>query len=176
MLQGDALPDNRAYLYGCLTVTAFKSDKNLKGIKTLQNGIKINCNPGAVTMNEMGSFGWLNVWYIPNGIANIFSMHELEKHYRITYNSWEGFYQVHTPRGRVKFHKDEQGLPYIDLNGSAQEAATMLVQLGIGQHAAMTQTLTKDEHMMLVETIRGNTRGSQRTRSSGRNKPDAHRQ
>jgi len=47
------------------------------------------------------------VWYIPNGIANIFSMHELEKHYRITYDSWEGFYNVHTPRGTVKFHKDE---------------------------------------------------------------------
>ena len=68
----------------------------------------------------MGSFGQLNVWYIPNRIANRFSMHELEKHYRITYESWEGFYQVHTPRGAVKFNKDEQGLPYTDLDGSAQ--------------------------------------------------------
>ena len=120
MLQGDALPNNRAYLDGCSTVTAFKSDKNLKGIKTVRNGIKINCNAGAVTTNEMGSFGQLNVWYIPNRIANRFSMHELEKHYRITYESWEGFYQVHTPRGTVKFNKDEQGLPYTDLDGSAQ--------------------------------------------------------
>ena len=65
-------------------------------------------------------------------------MHELKKHYRITYNSWEGFYEVHTPRGMVKFHKDEQGLLYIDLDGSSQEAATMLVQLG--QHISMGQT------------------------------------
>ena len=147
MLQEDALLNNRAYLDGCSTVTAFKSDKYLKGIKMVQNGIKINCNTGAVTANKIGSFGRLNVWYIPNKIANIFLMHELEKHCRITYDSWEGFYQVHMPRGTVKFHKDEQGLPYIDLNGSAQEAGTMLVQLGIGQHAAMTQTATKDEHM-----------------------------
>ena len=35
MLQGDALPNNRAYLDVCLTVTAFKSDKHLKGIKTV---------------------------------------------------------------------------------------------------------------------------------------------
>jgi hypothetical protein len=31
--------------------------------------------------------------------------------YRITYDSWEGFYVVHTPRGEVHFHKDKQGLP-----------------------------------------------------------------
>ena len=80
MLQGDALPDNRAYLNECSTVTAFKADKYLQGIKTVWDGIRINCNAGAVTTNKLGSFGSLNVWYIPNGIANIFSIHELEKH------------------------------------------------------------------------------------------------
>jgi hypothetical protein len=97
------------------------------------------------------------VWYIPNGIANIFLMHELEKHYRITYDSWEGFYKVHTPRGTVKFHKDEQGLPFIDLDGSSQDTAKMLVQLG--QHVTMAQTKGNDEHTMLVETVRGNFEG-----------------
>ena len=33
----------------------------------------------------------LKVWYLPDGIANFFSMHELEKLYHITYNSWEGY-------------------------------------------------------------------------------------
>ena len=80
MLQGDALPDNRAYLNECSTVTAFKADKYLQGIKTVWDGIRINCNAGAVTTNKLGSFGSLIVWYIPNGIANIFSIHELEKH------------------------------------------------------------------------------------------------
>ena len=54
MLQGEALPNNRAYLDRCSTVTAFKSDRYLKGIKTVRNGIKINCNAEAVTTNEMG--------------------------------------------------------------------------------------------------------------------------
>ncbi len=56
-------------------------------------------------------------------------MHELEQQYRITYDSWEGYYSVHTPRRVVKFHKDKQGLPYIDPDGSSQEAATMLMQV-----------------------------------------------
>jgi hypothetical protein len=37
-------------------------------------------------------------------------------------------YVVHTVSGPVKFHKDEQGLPYIDLNGSGGKAAVMLLQ------------------------------------------------
>jgi hypothetical protein len=110
-----------------------------------------------VTTNKMGSYGRLNVWYILNGIANIFSMHKLEKHYQITYGSWEGFYKVHTPSGIVKFHKDEQGLPFIDLDGSSQDATKLLVQLG--QHVTMAQTKGNDEHTMLVETVRRNFEG-----------------
>jgi hypothetical protein len=101
--QGAESPENRAYLDGCSTVTAFKTDKYLKGIKMLPNGIKINCNVGAITTNQMGSYGNLKVWYLPEGIANIFSMHKLEKLYRITYNSWMGYCVVHTPKGAVKF-------------------------------------------------------------------------
>ena len=110
--QGGELPDNGASLDGCSTVTAFKNKKFLENLRQVKGGIKINCNAGAMTTDIKGGFGGLSVWYLPDGIANIFSMHELEKLYRITYDSWEGFYVVHTPRGEVHFHKDEQGLPY----------------------------------------------------------------
>ena len=52
----------------------------------------------------------MKVWYIPEGIANIFSMNELEKKYRFTYDSWEGYYVVHTQDGPVKFYKYENRL------------------------------------------------------------------
>jgi hypothetical protein len=156
MMQGEVLTDNRAYLDGCSTVTAFKTDKYQKGIRTVRNGIKINCNTETIPTNEMGSYGRLNMWYIPNGIANIFLMHELEKHYRITYDSWEGFYVVHTSRGTVKFYKDEQGLPFINLDGSAQEAATMLMQLGMSQHTMMVQTANNKDH---TKTVHRNVEG-----------------
>jgi hypothetical protein len=121
--QGGELPDNRAYLDGCSTVTAFKNGKFLSNIHSVREGIKINCNAGTVTTNKKGRFGGVSAWYLPDGIANIFSMHELEKLYRITYDSWEGFYVVHTPGGEVHFHKDEQGLPFIDLARSGHEGA-----------------------------------------------------
>ena len=65
---------------------------------------------------------------MPKGISNIFSMNEIEKLHRITYDSIDGYYVVHTDKGPVCFHKDEQGLPYIDLDASVYDAATMMVQ------------------------------------------------
>jgi hypothetical protein len=128
LAQGGALPDNWVYLDSCSTVTTFKSEEYLKGLKTLSNGIKINCNAGTVNTNQKGIYGKLNVLYLPDRIVNIFLMHELKKLYRITYNSWEGFYVMHTPRGQVKFHKNEQELPCINLDAFSQEAAIMLLQ------------------------------------------------
>jgi hypothetical protein len=108
---------------------AFKNNKYLMGVKEVREGIKINCNAVAVVMNLRGSYGRLKVWYLPDGIANIFSMHKLEWLYRITYDSWDGFYVVHTPQGEVRFHKEKQGLPFINLNKSDKDVAILLVQL-----------------------------------------------
>ena len=87
---------------------AFKNDKYLSRLEVMPNRIKINCNTGLVSTKQMGNYGRMKVWYIPDGIANIISMHELEKLYRITYDSSEGYYIVHTVQGQVHFHKDEQ--------------------------------------------------------------------
>ena len=106
MAQGGNLPDNQAYLDGCSTVTVFKNDKFLSRLRAVAAGIKINCNVWAAVTNMKGKFGQPNAWYLPDGIADILSMHELEKMYIITYDSWEGFYIVHTPRGEVRFYKD----------------------------------------------------------------------
>ena len=65
---------------------------------------------------------------MPKGIANIFSMNELEKLHHITYDSIDGYYLVHTDKGPVCLQKDKQGLPYINLDASVYDAATTLVQ------------------------------------------------
>jgi hypothetical protein len=104
LAQGEELPDNRAYLNGCSTVTAFKCKKYLKEVKRRDAGIKINCNVGAVTSSLIGKYSLINAWYIPEWIANIFLMHELEKKHWIMYISWEGFNAMHTASGPVKSH------------------------------------------------------------------------
>jgi hypothetical protein len=63
LLQADALPDHRAYLDGCSTVTAFKSKQYLSNICTIDKGVKINCNLGALRTNQVGDYGSRNVWF-----------------------------------------------------------------------------------------------------------------
>ena len=94
------------------------------------------------------------MWYVPNGIANIFSMHELKRSYRIMYDSWEGYYVVHTSKGEVQFHKDEQGLPYINLGESNLEAAMMLLQREIEEGEE-----TIDSKTSFIQTVGGNYEG-----------------
>jgi len=118
----------------------------------MPTGIKINCNASSVYTKQMGNYGRMKVWYIPDGITNIISMHELEKLYRIMYDSWEGYYIVHTAQGQVHFHKDEQGLPYIDLEQSGRMAAIMLMQNA-------SQQSTEPEGVALVQTVRENYEG-----------------
>jgi hypothetical protein len=79
MVQGEELPEWCVYLDGCLPVTAFKSKKHRKNVRTMERGVKIHCNMGNLRTNQQGDYGTMKVWYISEGIANIFSMHELEK-------------------------------------------------------------------------------------------------
>ncbi|KAL7465887.1 hypothetical protein ACHAXS_006188, partial [Conticribra weissflogii] len=76
--------------------------------------------------------GWLNTL----AIANILSFSELEKLYRISYDTTEtgGDFVVHTLKGKVRFKKNELGLPYISLEGN-------------------------DAAVCLLNTIQGNTEG-----------------
>ena len=79
-------------------------------------------------------------------------MHELESLYRITYDSWAGYYVVHMPKGEVRFHKDEQGLPYLDLEESSEAGALLFMQHGGGNPHG-------NEGTCLVQMVRGNYEG-----------------
>ena len=81
-------------------------------------------------------------------------MHELEQSYCITYNSWDGYYVVCTQKGEVQFHKDEQGLPYINLGESNLEAAMILLQ-----RETVEREETMDSEMSYIQTVRGNYKG-----------------
>ncbi len=75
-------------------------------------------------------------------------MHELESLHCITYGSWAGYYVVHSPKREVRFYKDEQGLPYLDLSQADAAGAIVLLQ--------RKETGTK---VSLVQTMRGNYEG-----------------
>ena len=111
MLQGKELPSNRAYLDNCSTVIAFKTAKYIRNIKAQKKGMQVNCNAGSIKTTRNWEYGQVESWYMPEGIANIFSMNEIEKLHHITYDNIDGYYVVHMDKGHMCFHKDEQGLP-----------------------------------------------------------------
>ena len=59
--------------------------------------------------------------------------------HRIAYDSIDGYYVVHTDKSNVCFHKYEQGFPYIDLDASAYDAATILVQKVCSNYEGFTK-------------------------------------
>jgi hypothetical protein len=62
---------------------------------------------------------------------------------------------MHTPKGEVNFHKDEQGLPYIKLDGPmGRKAAMMLLQSMQQEHPVCTGV-----KVLHVQTVRGNYEG-----------------
>ncbi len=81
-------------------------------------------------------------------------MHELEKMYHITYDSWDGYYEVHMPKGCVRFYKDKQGLPFINLESSGGAAIMLLLQ---EQQAG--ETMETVDGTLLVQTVQENFKG-----------------
>ena len=65
---------------------------------------------------------------MPKGIANISSMNETEKLHHITYDIIDRYYVVHRDKGPLCFHKEEKGLPYINIDASIYDATTIMVQ------------------------------------------------
>ena len=77
----------------------------------MDRGIAVQCNAGRVKTKRQGNFGSLKVWAMKEGIANVLSLGEIVKKYRVTYDSMDGYFVVHTPKGEVRFVLDEHGMP-----------------------------------------------------------------
>ena len=70
---------------------------------------------------------------------------------------WNGYYIVHTPKGEVQFHKDKQGLPYINLEKSNMAAAMMLLQQM--ERACQVREGALGTEVSLVQMVQGNYKG-----------------
>ena len=100
------------------TVDVFVNKKLLKNIRTVDGDMVIHSHGGSRTTNKVGDFpGYPNpVWFDPEGIANILSMSNMQKLYRITYDSAkEGAFIVHLKGKQLVFKMAKIGLYYVDM-------------------------------------------------------------
>jgi hypothetical protein len=117
--QDGRLPRSWILLDNQSTVDVFCNDNLLSNVRTAEGSMKIHCNAGVATTNQVGDLdGYGTVWYHPNGIANILSLSRVREHgYRVTYDSEDGNkFTVHKNDGSSPriFRESERGLYYMD--------------------------------------------------------------
>jgi hypothetical protein len=72
----------------CSTADIFANADLLTDIHNAPNPIWVRCNAGRIQLTQQGYFGNYPypVWYNPKGVANILSLYNVTKHYRVTAN------------------------------------------------------------------------------------------
>ena len=123
------IPNSWILLDNGSTIDVFMNDKLLNNIHKTNTRMNIHCNAGTASTNLMGELrGYGDVWFAPNGVANILSLSNLAKKFRITYDSAtdDGFI-VHKPDGvNQHFVQSPHGLFYLDTEKS-QANSTLLI-------------------------------------------------
>ena len=128
--QGGEISQDWVLLDNQSTVNVFSNQKLLKNIHKTTRTMTIKCNAGVTTTNMIGEMPGYpgEIWYNPRGIANILSVANVQKHYRITYDSanGEGFI-VHKSDGTQRLFKEsEKGLFYLDTSEGGLKGTVLI--------------------------------------------------
>ena len=108
------LPRMWLLLDSCSTTDIFANASLLRDIQSAPTPVWIRCNAGRVKLTQQGMFGNYPhpVWYNPKGVANILSLANVTKNYRVTMDSTESAAMfVHKSNGNfIKFEPSGTGL------------------------------------------------------------------
>jgi hypothetical protein len=82
------LPASWILLDNQSTVNIFSNRKLLKNVRATDRVMSIRCNAGVTRTHMIGNLHGYDgeVWYNPNGIANILSLSDVEKYKQVTYD------------------------------------------------------------------------------------------
>ena len=100
------------------TVDVFSNPKLLSNICDAKRSLTLYCNAGKAIITKKGDLeGYGTVWYHPDGIANILSLHNVQKKYKVSYDSKKGNgFVVHKANGNNRvFMPSNKGLFYSDV-------------------------------------------------------------
>ena len=122
------IPDKWMLADSCSSIDIIVTRSMLHGIHDAKQPLRLRCNAGVVTLTQQGYLGDYPepVWYDPDGVANIMSLRNLTKHYRVTMDSAvSNSLSVHKDNGDIyAFTPSDNGLYRHELQ-SVAEGATM---------------------------------------------------
>ena len=111
---GRSLPTSWLLLDSCSTVNMISDRSLLTDIHTADEPIPVHCNAGTITLTQKGTLGHFPdpVWYNPNGIANILSLHAVKRHYHVTMDTETGdsIHVHHRDGTTTTFHPSKNGI------------------------------------------------------------------
>jgi len=100
------------------TMDVFSNPRLLTNILTSKTTLTLHCNAGKAIVQQKGDLkGYGTIWYYPEGIANILSLHKVQEKYKVTYDSstMAGFV-VHKSDGTKRvFKPSRKGLFFSDV-------------------------------------------------------------
>ena len=111
------------------TVDVFHNRDMLQNIHTVDRRMYIHCNAGTQWTDQQGDLpGYGRVWYCPHAIANILSLHNVTRRYRVTYNSSEGNQFIVTKEDGKEnvFHVSQSGLFYFDVKAADNDSMVLV--------------------------------------------------
>ena len=84
--QASTIPNCWILIDSCSSVNIVANEELLHDVILTNNPINVHCNAGTVSVNKNGLLGDYpeRVWFNPQGIANILSLDNVSKHYRVT--------------------------------------------------------------------------------------------
>lgn len=137
------LPDSWILLDNQSTIDVFYNGAMLRNIHVVPSTMRIHCNAGVARTNQVGELpGYGMVWYHPDGIANILSLRNVKRHYRITYDSeTDNCFVVHKMNGTNRiFRESDRGLYFYDAaEGADYNTGTVLVETVAANKSKYTQ-------------------------------------
>jgi hypothetical protein len=111
------VPKNWILLDNQSTVDVFYNNKLLRNVPMSASHMDIHCNAGVTSTDMVGDLpGYGEVWYHPNGIANILSLGRVKEKHRLTFDSADGNqFVVHKNDGTTKsFKESRRGLYFMN--------------------------------------------------------------
>ena len=112
------LPDRWLLLDSCSSVDLVVNPDLLTNLHRPGNTILVRCNAGAVTLDTQGFLGSypFPVWYHPTGVANIVSLNNVSKHFRVRMDNDIGnYFELFRKDGTtIRFEPSGKGLYHHD--------------------------------------------------------------
>ena len=148
-VQRNRLPQDWILLDNQSTVNVFSNRSLLRNIRETTREMVIRCNAGVTRTRMIGDLPGFagEVWYNPDGIANILSLSDVKRHYRVTYDSnASGSFLVHKDNGEVReFVESASGLYYFSVGKAGCEPHHVLAHVPVDPVGEINGSASNDE-------------------------------